>query len=123
MWPLVLALVVATTGAYGAEMVCPGLETMYWPPQCINDRDKCPQNSTLEPASKVCNMCDGCTAYIREYELIIFKTTLQPKNVFFWALFLPLPISHTLNSSSHCDMAWHTAEAGNEGRHEYLPST
>ncbi|XP_033607915.1 uncharacterized protein LOC111865888 isoform X1 [Cryptotermes secundus] len=65
MWPLVLTLVVATTGAYGAE-VCPGLKTMYLPPQCINDRDKCPQNSTLEPASKVCNMCDGCTAYIQK---------------------------------------------------------
>jgi hypothetical protein len=67
MWPLVLAIAVAITGADEAERICPGLEKMYLPPQCINDRDKCPQNSILEPASKVCNMCDGCTAYIREY--------------------------------------------------------
>jgi hypothetical protein len=77
MWLLILALVVAIKGADEAEMVCPGLEMMYLPPQCINDRDKCPQNSTLEPASKVCNMCNGCTAYIREYELILFKIRLQ----------------------------------------------
>jgi hypothetical protein len=77
MWPLVLALELAITGAYGAETVCPGLEMMSLPPQCINDRDKCPQNSILEPASKVCNMCDGCTAYIREYELILFNTRLK----------------------------------------------
>jgi hypothetical protein len=75
MWPLVLALVVV--GEVGAEMICPGLEMMYLPPQCINDRHECLQDSIFEPASKVCNMCDGCTAYIREYWWMLFKTRLQ----------------------------------------------
>lgn len=65
MWPLILAIAVVITGADDSGMVCPGLEMTYLPPQCISDRDVCPQNSTWEPMSKVCDMCGGCTEYLQ----------------------------------------------------------
>jgi hypothetical protein len=77
MWPLILAIAVVITGADDSGMVCPGLEMTYLPPQCISDRDVCPQNSTWEPMSKVCDMCGGCTEYLREYELILHDTDLH----------------------------------------------
>ncbi|GFG37485.1 hypothetical protein Cfor_09548 [Coptotermes formosanus] len=77
MWPLILAIAVVITGADDSGMVCPGLEITYLPPQCINERDVCPQNSTWEPLSKVCDMCGGCTAYVREYELVLHDTDIQ----------------------------------------------
>jgi hypothetical protein len=76
MWLFLLVMAV-TVAAHDTEMACPGLETMVLTPQCINDRDTCPQNSTLEPKSKVCGMCDGCTAYLREYETMLFNIRIQ----------------------------------------------
>jgi hypothetical protein len=60
-----------------AGMVCPGLEMTVLHPQCINDRNTCPQDSTWEPRSKVCDMCDGCTAYLREYETVLLNIRIQ----------------------------------------------
>ncbi|XP_021934500.1 uncharacterized protein LOC110837046 [Zootermopsis nevadensis] len=62
LWPLLVAIAVAGD----TEMVCPGLEMTVLHPQCINDRNICPQNSTWEPRSKVCDMCDGCTTYLQQ---------------------------------------------------------
>ena len=76
MWPLLLAIAVVITGADDTEMICPGLETTHLPPQCISDY-VCPQNSTWEPVSKVCNMCGGCTYHLSEYELILRDTDLH----------------------------------------------
>jgi len=77
MWPLLLLIAVATTVADDTGMTCPGLQATVLAPQCINDIVTCPQNTTWEPKSKVCNMCDGCTAYLREYEVILIKIRLQ----------------------------------------------
>jgi hypothetical protein len=83
MWPLLLAIAVVITGADDMDMICPGLETTHLRPQCINDKDLildsnnkvvCPENSTWESYSTVCNMCGGCTTYVGEYELILHNT-------------------------------------------------
>jgi len=75
MWPLLLAIAFVITGPGDVDMLCPGLEMTHLRPQCINDKDLildsnnkvvCPQNSTWEPYSTVCNMCGGCTTYVSE---------------------------------------------------------
>jgi len=86
MWPLLLAIAFVITGADDTGKYCPGLETTNLHPQCINDKELnldssnrvvCPQNSTWEPRSTVCNMCGGCTAYLSEYELLLHDTDLH----------------------------------------------